>query len=96
MPITFIVGGQYGSQGKGKVAHCLAVEREATIAVRTGGPDAGILLSIDLMFGPCCSVNCQHGHYSRSQVHPGGLDGSSGYCCSKNATSLESNRGNCS
>ena len=41
MPITVIVGGQYGSEGKGKVAHCLAVEREATIAVRTGGPNAG-------------------------------------------------------
>jgi adenylosuccinate synthase len=41
MPITVIVGGQYGSEGKGKVAHCLAIERSATIAVRTGGPNAG-------------------------------------------------------
>jgi adenylosuccinate synthase len=41
MPVTVIVGGQYGSEGKGKVAHCLAIERQATIAVRTGGPNAG-------------------------------------------------------
>jgi adenylosuccinate synthase len=41
MPVTVIVGGQYGSEGKGKVAHCLAIERNATIAVRTGGPNAG-------------------------------------------------------
>lgn len=41
MPVTVIVGGQYGSEGKGKVAHCLAIERHATFAVRTGGPNAG-------------------------------------------------------
>src|SRR6266511_5973741 len=41
MPLTVIVGGQYGSEGKGKVAHCLATERKAAIAVRTGGPNAG-------------------------------------------------------
>jgi len=41
MPLTVIVGGQYGSEGKGKVAHCLAIDRQAAIAVRTGGPNAG-------------------------------------------------------
>lgn len=41
MPVTVIVGGQYGSEGKGKVAHCWTVERGASIAVRTGGPNAG-------------------------------------------------------
>lgn len=41
MPVTVIVGGQYGSEGKGKVAHWLARERSASVAVRTGGPNAG-------------------------------------------------------
>src|SRR5437868_14616781 len=41
MPVTVIVGGQYGSEGKGKVAHWFARERRASVAVRTGGPNAG-------------------------------------------------------
>src|SRR5690242_10932950 len=41
MPVTVIVGGQYGSEGKGKVAHWLTRERQASVAVRTGGPNAG-------------------------------------------------------
>jgi len=41
MPVTVIVGGQYGSEGKGKVAHRLAIDCNATTAVRTGGPNAG-------------------------------------------------------
>jgi adenylosuccinate synthase len=41
MPVTVIVGGQYGSEGKGKVAHWLARERSASVVVRTGGPNAG-------------------------------------------------------
>jgi adenylosuccinate synthase len=41
MSVTVIVGGQYGSEGKGKVAHWLARERSASVAVRTGGPNAG-------------------------------------------------------
>jgi adenylosuccinate synthase len=35
------VGGQYGSEGKGKVAHYLARERRAAVAVRVGGPNSG-------------------------------------------------------
>jgi adenylosuccinate synthase len=41
MPVTVIIGGQYGSEGKGKVAHCLSRQSEARIVVRTGGPNAG-------------------------------------------------------
>ena len=33
MPVTVIVGGQYGSEGKGKVAHYLAQEMGAAAAV---------------------------------------------------------------
>src|ERR1043165_3652345 len=49
MPLTVIVGGQYGSEGKGKVAHCWTAERSASIAVRTGGPNAGhtVIESLD-------------------------------------------------
>lgn len=38
MPVTVIVGGQFGSEGKGKVAHFLAREMGATAAIRVGGP----------------------------------------------------------
>ncbi len=41
MPITVVVGGQFGSEGKGKVAYFLAQEKKATIAIRVGGPNSG-------------------------------------------------------
>lgn len=41
MPVTIIVGGQFGSEGKGKVAHYFARETSASIAVRVGGPNSG-------------------------------------------------------
>ncbi|MFH7321638.1 adenylosuccinate synthetase [Desulfurivibrio sp. D14AmB] len=41
MPVSVIVGGQYGSEGKGKVAHYLARERKATVAIRCGGTNSG-------------------------------------------------------
>lgn len=41
MPITVVVGGQYGSEGKGKVALLLADDMRASVAVRVGGPNSG-------------------------------------------------------
>lgn len=41
MPITVVVGGQYGSEGKGKIAHYLASARNAAAVVRVGGPNSG-------------------------------------------------------
>jgi adenylosuccinate synthase len=41
MPVTVIVGGQFGSEGKGKIAHYLAHERCASVAVRVGGSNSG-------------------------------------------------------
>jgi adenylosuccinate synthase len=41
MPVTVIVGGQFGSEGKGKVAHYFAREQCATVAVRVGGSNSG-------------------------------------------------------
>lgn len=41
MPVTVVVGGQYGSEGKGKVAHYLAKEMGASVAIRCGGPNSG-------------------------------------------------------
>ncbi|WP_419174444.1 adenylosuccinate synthetase [Desulfosediminicola sp.] len=41
MPVSIVVGGQFGSEGKGKVAHYLAKEMEASFAVRCGGPNSG-------------------------------------------------------
>ena len=41
MPVTVIVGGQFGSEGKGKVTHSLALEQNASVAVRVGGSNSG-------------------------------------------------------
>ncbi len=41
MPVTVVVGGQFGSEGKGKVAHFLAKERRIRFAIRVGGPNSG-------------------------------------------------------
>jgi adenylosuccinate synthase len=41
MPVSVVVGGQFGSEGKGKVAHFIAQEMSAAAAVRVGGPNSG-------------------------------------------------------
>ena len=41
MPISIVVGGQFGSEGKGKVACFLARNRNACAVVRVGGPNSG-------------------------------------------------------
>jgi len=41
MPVSIVVGGQYGSEGKGKVAAWLSKERQADAVVRCGGTNSG-------------------------------------------------------
>ena len=41
MSVTVVVGGQFGSEGKGKVCAHLALRGEAGIMVRCGGPNSG-------------------------------------------------------
>lgn len=41
MPVTVIVGGQFGSEGKGKVAYEFARMQHAAVAVRVGGSNSG-------------------------------------------------------
>ena len=41
MPVTIVVGGQYGSEGKGKVALHLARRQGAAAVVRVGGTNSG-------------------------------------------------------
>ncbi len=41
MSCTVVVGGQYGSEGKGKVCAYLGAAQNATIMVRCGGPNSG-------------------------------------------------------
>lgn len=41
MAVTVVVGGQYGSEGKGKVAHHLATTKSAAAVVRVGGSNSG-------------------------------------------------------
>jgi adenylosuccinate synthase len=41
MPVSVVVGGQYGSEGKGKVALHIAQNSRARAVVRVGGPNSG-------------------------------------------------------
>jgi adenylosuccinate synthase len=41
MPVSVVIGGQYGSEGKGKVAQHLARQRRAAAVVRVGGSNSG-------------------------------------------------------
>jgi len=41
MPVSVVVGGQFGSEGKGKVAHFFTKDMGAAVAVRVGGPNSG-------------------------------------------------------
>ncbi|PIW31019.1 MAG: hypothetical protein COW30_00945 [Rhodospirillales bacterium CG15_BIG_FIL_POST_REV_8_21_14_020_66_15] len=41
MPVSVVFGGQFGSEGKGKVVHDLARLSGARVAVRVGGPNSG-------------------------------------------------------
>jgi adenylosuccinate synthase len=47
MPVTIVVGGQYGSEGKGKVAALLARRSNKPWLVRCGGPNSGHTVTID-------------------------------------------------
>ena len=41
MPISIIIGGQYGSERKGKISDFRAREMNASAVVRVGGPNSG-------------------------------------------------------
>jgi adenylosuccinate synthase len=41
VPVTVVVGGQFGSEGKGKVSHFMAQDMRASISVRIGGANSG-------------------------------------------------------
>jgi adenylosuccinate synthase len=41
MPVSIVVGGQFGSEGKGKTALEIARKKEASIVVRVGGTNSG-------------------------------------------------------
>lgn len=45
--ITIVVGGQFGSEGKGSVVSWLAKNKPFDLAIRTGGPNAGHTFVID-------------------------------------------------
>lgn len=47
MTVSVVVGAQYGSEGKGKVAHHFAVARHAAAAVRVGGSNSGHTVCLD-------------------------------------------------
>jgi adenylosuccinate synthase len=60
MPVTIVVGGQYGSEGKGKVVALRASRVPAPWLVRCGGPNSGHTVTIagkDVILRqvPCCS-----------------------------------------
>ncbi len=41
MSVWVVVGGQYGSEGKGKIAAFITLQEEIDICVRCGGPNSG-------------------------------------------------------
>lgn len=41
MSVTIILGGQFGSEGKGKVAHYFTKKEKADYCIRVGGPNSG-------------------------------------------------------
>lgn len=47
MSITIVVGGQFGSEGKGKVTAYLCRNHDYNVAVRCGGPNSGHTVTID-------------------------------------------------
>jgi adenylosuccinate synthase len=62
MRVIAVVGGQYGSEGKGVVSAHLARERDIDVCVRVGGPNAGHTISdggriFKLRQVPCGFVN---------------------------------------
>ena len=57
MAVTVVVGGQFGSEGKGKVAYLIAREQGVAAAVRVGGPNSG-------------HTAIQNGHVYRLQALP--------------------------
>src|SRR5262245_40267681 len=62
MGVTAIVGGQFGSEGKGKIAAYLAPEM--TISIRTGGPNAGHTVEHRGSFYKLQSVPCAFVHHA--------------------------------
>jgi adenylosuccinate synthase len=60
MPATIVVGGQYGSEGKGKTVALLAHRSSSPWLVRCGGPNSGHTVTIagkDVIMRqvPCCA-----------------------------------------
>ena len=47
MPLTVVVGGQFGSEGKGKVTSYLALRDNVDVVVRCGGPNSGHTVDVD-------------------------------------------------
>src|SRR5215469_8801112 len=47
MSLWVVVGGQYGSEGKGKVSAFITKEEDIDICVRCGGPNSGHSLTDD-------------------------------------------------
>jgi adenylosuccinate synthase len=41
MPVTVVVGGQFGSEGKGKIAAVITQHEDIDICIRCGGPNSG-------------------------------------------------------
>jgi len=58
MPVTVVVGGQKGDEGKGKIAAFLALKENFDIVVRISGPNAGHTLEIDNKVYPLATLPC--------------------------------------
>jgi adenylosuccinate synthase len=47
MPVTVVVGGQKGDEGKGKITAYLAIKHKYDVCIRVSGPNAGHTLQVD-------------------------------------------------
>lgn len=74
MPVTVVVGGQFGSEGKGKICAHLAMSNDVDYMVRCGGPNSGHTVDVggrryQLRQVPAGFIN----PHTRLLIAPGGL-----------------------
>jgi adenylosuccinate synthase len=63
--LIVVVGGQFGSEGKGAIAGWLAAREPRLLAVRVGGPNAG-----HTVYGPCPPESDQGTHEEGAHRYP--------------------------
>ena len=78
--VDVIVGGQYGSEGKGHIASYLS--RDYAVLARVGGPNAGHKVLLES--GPTSTINCRRGQLrnptAKLIIAPGAVINPESFC----------------